>query len=1086
MSVSVYQTASLATLAKLGVLFFSFSNILSAQDTRLDFNRDVRPILSDKCYRCHGPDADNQESDFRLNSREAAIADLGGYAGIVPGNVEASELHFRIWEDVVEDELMPPQDSKLSLSVEQKRILDRWIAEGAEYDEHWSFKTISRPEIPDLSAKNKSWASNEIDHFIAARLHEEGLEPSNLALKETQIRRVTLDLTGLPPTPNEVEAFLNDKSPDAWEKVVDRLLASERYGERMALVWLDAARYADSGGYQNDAQRSQWPWRDWVIEAYNSNMPFDQFTIEQLAGDLLPNPSKNQRLATAFNRNHRINNEGGIVPEEYLVEYVADRAETTSTVWLGLTVGCARCHDHKYDPISQKDYYELFAFFHNLDENGKDGDIAPRPNMMVYTTGTEEEHLQLKKTISNTENEIKNLSKNRASIFNAWINEQKEGKQELIDELAQFPEARLHFPLDSGNATFTPNARNAALKGVFGGRGTNYPTLEKGTTFGSGFKFGTANYIRVNNPHKNDFDSQRPYSWLIQLVTPNVFAGSEGPVLAAAEDGTQKGYRLMLEETGEKSNFRVSFQLMDNIRENLGIEVVSGPVILPSAPVRIGVSWDGSGKAHGVKLFIDGQPAETKVVLDNLPKSVQTDNNLLLGARAQTDAKDALRDATLLRGIIDDVQVYEQELTEAQMVKLSTTDPKYLLLAASQKTVQSFLETTWIREDAEGQSLTKMLEEQKTKLENFENKKVASVSIMEEMDKPRKTYLLTRGAYDHPDKSQELSPSTLSALPPLGNSLPRNRLGLAKWLVDPKNPLTARVAINRYWQMYFGTGLVKSTEDFGSQGESPSHPELMDWLASEFIESGWNVKEMQKRIVMSSTYRQSSFVTPELLEKDPDNRFLARGPRFRLDGQALRDQALAVSGFLAPKIGGPPVMPYQPAGLWDEVSAKGYKYIVGKGDDLYRRSLYTFWRRTVPPPSMMNFDTSAREACSVRSSRTNTPLQALNLMNDPQFVEAARGLAERMMMEGGASEKDQIAFGYRVLLARSPEPEILDILTKGYEDYLTTYRSDPDKAEQLISVGVSKPDQSLNPAALAAMTTISNILLNLDEALTKE
>jgi hypothetical protein len=514
--------------------------------------------------------------------------------------------------------------------------------------------------------------------------------------------------------------------------------------------------------------------------------------------------------------------------------------------------------------------------------------------------------------------------------------------------------------------------------------------------------------------------------------------------------------------------------------------VVSGPVILPNTPVRIGVTWNGSGNASGVKLFIDGQPVETKVVLNNLPHTVHTNNNLVLGARAEQDAKDALRDATLLRGILDDVQVYEQELTEAQIVKLSTTDPRDLLLASTQTTAQSFLETTWLNSNVEGQRLSKLLEEQKSTLLKFENTKVASVSIMEEMDKPRKTYLLTRGAYDHPDKSQELQPSTLNALPPLDKSLPRNRLGLAKWLVDPKNPLTARVAINRYWQMYFGTGLVKTTEDFGSQGESPSHPKLMDWLASEFVKSGWNVKAMQKRIVMSSTYRQSSYVTPELLEKDPENRLLTRGPRFRLDGQALRDQALAVSGLLAPKIGGPPVMPYQPAGLWDEVSAKGYKYIVGKGDDLYRRSIYTFWRRTVPPPSMMNFDNSAREACSVRSSRTNTPLQALNLMNDPQFVEAARGLAERMLKQGGDSVAEQIIFGHRIVLARSPEPEILKILTGGYKDYLNTYRSNPDKAEKFISIGESRPDRDLEPASLAAMTTISNILLNLDEALTKE
>ena len=1086
MHISQYQTASFTIITRLGALLISLTSILSAQEERLDFNRDVRPILSDNCYRCHGPDADNQESEFRLNTREAAIADLGGYAGIVPGDMEASELHFRIWEDVVEDELMPPTDSKLSLSDAEKKILDRWIEEGAEYDKHWSFKPITQSPLPKLTKKHRNWAGNEIDYFITARLKEENLEPSELASKETQIRRVTLDLTGLPPTPEEVEDFLADKSSKAWERVVDRLLASDRYGERMALVWLDAARYADSGGYQNDMRRSQWPWRDWVIQAYNNNTPFDQFTIEQLAGDLLPNPSKDQILATAFNRNHRINNEGGIVPEEYLVEYVADRAETTSTVWMGLTVGCARCHDHKYDPISQKDYYEMFAFFHNIEENGKDGNIAPEPNMMVYTTGTEEEHHRLKETISNTERDLKHLPQKRASFFNEWIDTQTAGKQLLLYELAQFPDPRLHFPLDSSNVTFTPNARSSTIKGIFGGRGTDYPTLVNDTTYGGGFKFGTANYIRVSNPHKGGFDSQRAYSWLVQLVPPNTFSGSEGPIFAAAEDGSQKGYRLMLEATGDKSKFRVSFQLMENIRKKIGIEVASGPVIAPEVPVRIGVTWDGSGSASGVKLFIDGEPVETRTVIDNLPNPVHTNNNLVLGARAQQDAKDALRDATLLRGVLDDVQVYEQKLSEAKMVQLSNTDPRYLLLASSHKTAQSFLETTWIKSDEEGQRLTNLLEVQKKKLLQFEKNKVASVSIMEEMQTPRKTYLLSRGAYDHPDKSQEVQSATLKVLPPMDESLPRNRLGLAKWLVDPKNPLTARVAINRYWQMYFGVGLVKTPEDFGSQGESPSHPKLLDWLASEFVQSGWDVKAMQKRIVMSSTYRQSSILTIELIEKDPENRLLARGPRFRLDGQSLRDQALAVSGLLAPKIGGPPVMPYQPAGLWDEVSAKGYKYIVGKGDDLYRRSLYTFWRRTVPPPSMMNFDNSAREACSVGSTRTNTPLQALNLMNDPQYVEAARGLAERMIKQGGDSVEDRIAFGHRVVLARSPEPKVLDILTTGFEDYLDTFRSNPEKADKLIAIGASKADDQMDNAYLAAMTTVSNILLNLDQTLTKD
>ena len=1073
-----FATLSLSLVLSTGCLF--------AAETPLDFNRDVRPILSDNCYRCHGPDADNQKSEFRLDTREAAIADLGGYAGIVPGDPETSELHYRIWENVVDEERMPPPKSKLSLSKAEKKTLDRWIAAGAKYDIHWSFKAISNPEVPEVSSQNEMWSNNTIDHFIAARLENEGKAPSEPAPKETLIRRVSLDLTGLPPTPEEVDAFLTDSRSDAWERVVDRLLASPHYGEQMSLVWLDAARYADSGGYQNDILRSQWPWRDWVIDAYNDNMPFDQFTIEQLAGDLLPNPTLDQVLATAFNRNHRINNEGGIVPEEFLVEYVADRAETTSTVWMGLTVACARCHDHKYDPISQKDFYEIFAFFNTIQENGKDGNIAPEPNMMVYTTGTEEEHQLLKQAVRNTKRTIIQLPQSRSDFFEAWIDEQKRAKPSELAALASLPVADLHLPLDSENETYTANARDISRNGIFAGRGNEFPTLVPKTEYGKGFKFGRSNFLRINNPHEGGFNSQRPYSWLIQVVPPKSFSGSEGPILSTVEDATLMGYRLMLEATGLKSNFRISFQLMENAVKDIGIEVVSGPIITPAKPVRIGVTWDGSNEAKGVKLYVDGQPVETTILLNSIETAANTNNNLVLGARTRTDARDGIRDATLLNGIIDDVQVFERTLPHADIALLSAADPQLVLLASPSSATKAFIETAWIEVDDEGKRLTQLLRQQEAELNAFEKKEVASVSIMKEMEEPRPTYLLTRGAYDHPDKSETLQPATLDVLPPMSDSLPVNRLGLAQWLVDPAHPLTARVAVNRYWQRYFGVGLVKTSEDFGSQGELPSHPLLLDWLASEFIRSDWNIKAMQKFIVMSATYRQSSFVTSELIEWDPDNRLLARGPRYRLGGQVLRDQALAVSGLLAPQIGGPPVMPYQPEGLWDEVSAKGYKYIVGDGDDLYRRSLYTFWRRTVPPPSMMNFDSSAREICSVRTNRTNTPLQALNLMNDPQFVEAARALAERMLLQGGPSVADQIAYGHQIVLARQPEPKVLSILMDGFESYLEVYQSEPTKAEQLTSVGASQPHSDLDPPTLAAMTIISNLLLNLDEAVTKE
>ncbi|MAM90873.1 MAG: hypothetical protein CMI15_05285 [Opitutaceae bacterium] len=1070
--------------------FFFLSLLLSVgasgQSGELDYNRDVRPILSDNCFRCHGPDADNQKSEFRLDTRERAIADLGGYAGIVPGDLDASEAHHRIWEDEVLEDRMPPPESKLSLSDEEKRILDRWIAEGAQYDQHWSFKPIARPQLPELSPADRAWASNEIDHFILDRLKEEGLDPSDRASKATLIRRVSLDLTGLPPTPEEVDAFLNDESEGAWERLVDRLIGSPRYGERMALVWLDAARYADSGGYQNDMRRSQWPWRDWVIDAYNANMPFDRFTIEQLAGDLLPNPTREQRLATAFNRNHRINNEGGIVPDEFIVEYVADRVETTSTVWLGLTMNCSRCHDHKYDPITQKDFYSLFAFFNNIDEHGQDGTIAPAPNMDVYTGGTEVEHRRLKDALDLAVRDVRELPKKRYQNFNDWLAKASFDRAESIEGLKSLPLPTSHLTFDSVEDGAIMDARDSNRKGILVGRTEKDPRIAADTEYGSGIRLTRTGYARLDQAHGKIFDSSEPRTWLTHIHAPRAFAGSEGPLLAMAEKDSLKGYRIMLEDTGPRKDFRVSFQLMLNLDKEQGIEVVTGPIVEPDKPVRIGVSWDGSHRASGVGIYVNGEAVETTVLLDNLESPTTSSLPLLIGARAEKDAREFLRDATLNNGIIDDVQIFDRALSDSEIAALSSADPVDSLLAHLSPSAQKALEIEWISQDGEGRGLLEELAAKERELNLFESQQITRVSVMEETPDLRPSYILKRGAYDQPDTSEVLEPRSLEALPPMKPSLPRNRLGLAKWIVDPENPLTARVAVNRYWQMYFGKGLVKTAEDFGSQGESPSHPELLDWMASEFIENGWDIRAMQKMIVMSSTYRQSSRVTDELLEKDPENRLIARGPRYRLNGQSIRDQALAVSGLLVERIGGPPVMPYQPEGLWDEVSAKGYKYIVGEDDDLYRRSMYTFWRRTVPPPSMMNFDNASREACSVLTARTNTPLQALNLMNDEQFVEAARSLAERMLRDGGSSPDEQIAYGHKLALSRNPDPDVLNLLTDGYRNYLDTYESNPDQAKKLIEVGASSPSHEIESTKLAAMSVVANVLLNLDETLTKE
>ncbi|MBT5903625.1 MAG: DUF1553 domain-containing protein [Opitutaceae bacterium] len=1052
---------------------------------QIDFNRDVRPIISDNCYHCHGPDADNQKSDFRLDTREKATADLGdAFFGIVPGDLEASDLHWRIWEDYEED-LMPPVSSKLSLTETEKHILDRWIEQGAPYDEHWSFKPITRPTVPEIDPHNQRRGETEIDAFVVDRLLQEGLSPSPLADKETLIRRVSLDLTGLPSTLSEVETFLADESPSAWEHAVDRLLASPSYGERMALVWLDAARYADSGGYQNDILRSQWPWRDWVIDAYNANMPFDQFTIEQLAGDLLETPSENQLLATAFNRNHRINNEGGIIPEEYLVEYVADRVETTSTVWLGLTMGCARCHDHKYDPLSQQDFFEMFAFFHNVPENGRDGTIAPKPNMAVYHGATAEAHAVFKEQAAEVEKMSTQLSIDSEDDFSGWLQETEHEFADLLGALREIPAPQIHVPFDSMKLRALPNLGTTKLKPQVQNPGKGDSSLVP-SNFGRALKIGPGTYGRITSPHGDKFTSGQARSWIFNVRAPAKFAGSEGPMLVCAEANSLRGYRLMLEDQGVNGHYRLSVQIAHDVRAGDALEVVTESIIPKGDWLRIGVTWDGSGQAAGLSVFINGSEVEITTLRDGLATPVSTAQELLIGARDEADAQERLRDSTFLNGLIDDLQIYDREIAAAEIQALSAADPRYLMIARMNADSRAQVKDLWFRETDAAIALKASQAEHDAALATFEKEHVVRVSIMDEMETPRETFLLDRGAYDQPDKSQVLHPTVPDSLPPMADDLPRNRLGLAKWLLDESNPLTARVQVNRYWQMYFGTGLVKTPEDFGSQGAVPSHPELLDWLASEFRDSGWDIKAMQKRIVMSATYRQSSKVTPELLENDPANRLLARSPRFRLSGQALRDQALAVSGLIAPTRGGPPVMPYQPEGLWDELSAKGYKYIVGDGADLYRRSLYTFWRRTIPPPSMMNFDNASREICSVNLSTTNTPLQALNLMNDPQFVEAARALAERMILEGGETVTDQINFGHRTVLARQPAERTQSILSESFADYREHYRTEPDKALDLVLIGASIPDERIEAPDLAAMTMVASVLLNLDETLNKQ
>ena len=1046
----------------------------------IDFNRDIRPILSDNCFHCHGPDEAERKGDLRLDTREGALE-----FSVVPGDADASELIYRVFHDDP-DELMPPHDSERSLSAKEKQLLKQWVEEGAPWAEHWSFVNPSKPEVPIVT--HEDWVLNEIDHFIAYRLEQENMDPSKEASRETLLRRLSLDLTGLPPTPKEVKSFLDDQSPNAYEKAVDRLLASPRYGEQMALPWLDAARYADTAGYQNDFRRTQWPWRDWVINAFNENMPFDQFTIEQLAGDLLPNATDQQRLATAFNRNHRINNEGGIIPQEFLVEYVADRVETTGTVWMGLTVACARCHDHKYDAISQRDFYQLFAFFNNIPEKGKDGVLAPEPNMAVYQPGAREKLEELKTQLTRLETQKKAHIKKSQTALNDWIQVESTKLSDEPDLPVPAHQFAFDFPVNNRFENLANPKAQAIVRGARNRVAVNKPGHSRNSVY-----VNTGGYLQLNRSYSDGegFNSNKPTTISLWVKPGRDIGNVEGPALSCiTPDKKAAGFQVMLVDPGNDKPYQLSFRLNRDVRKKQALDVTSIPLIERNQFNHIAVAYDGSGKASGVRLYVNGKPAQSKTVTDTFGDSSLTiKEDLLIGAATESTASSNIRDEELRQSFIDELAIYETALGAREIESLSRFNTMQISLKTEEMlpSQRDYVSKVYFRDhdpdyDALVSDMTKATAEQN----RVQNNEVTEVSIMEEMETPRDTYLLLRGVYDAPDTSEKLSPAVPASMPPMPDNYPRNRLGLAQWLVSEENPLTARVIVNRFWQSIFGTGIVKTSEDFGTQGEPPVHPELLDWLAVDFRENGWDVKALIKQMVMSRTYRQESRVTPELLEKDPENRLLARGVRQRLSGHQIRDQALAAAGLLDDRIGGPSVMPYQPEGLWEEVSAKGFKYAVASGDDLYRRSLYTFWRRTVPPPSMMNFDSADREACSVKSTRTNTPLQAMNLLNDPTFVEAARVLGQRMLTEGGSKAESQIKLGYQLSLGKQPDSQILSILLEGFNDYLKTYEADPEAAKALIATGESEVPETLNPSRLAAATAVASVILNLDETVTKE
>jgi hypothetical protein len=1016
---------------------------------KIDFNRDIRPILSDNCFTCHGPDEQQRVSDLRLDLRNDAFAMRDGGRAVVPGDPGASLLLQRVTATAPEM-LMPPKESGRQLTDAQIQLLTTWVQSGAAWSEHWSFVPPTRHARPQTQLKN--WSRNAIDDFVLARLEQDGLRPAVEATRQTLIRRVSLDLTGLPPTPEETAAFLADTSPTAYETVVDRLLALPQYGEHMAVSWLDAARYADTSGYQNDGPRSMWRWRDWVINAFNTNQSFDQFTIEQLAGDLFDHPSLEQRIATGFNRNHRGNAEGGIIPEEYQVEYVVDRVDTTATVWLGLTMGCARCHDHKYDPLRQKEYYQVFAYFNNIPESGRAIKEGNSPPYVKAPLSEDQARLQeLDAEIEGLASRLIGLQPELAEAQRSW----EASHSTVIPRDWTVQNGLLHhFTLDetlgdaSGDAAGTVNIHLPSFTvGPIGKamRWSGETIVEAGdiANFGYFDKFSIAMWV----------NAAQPDGTMISRMTP-------------VEEGA--GYNVHLHAGRLQVNL-IKRWLDDAIR------VESREPLPTHRWFHVAVTYDGSRLASGIRVYVDGRPIVMDVKLDSINQSFAAPQEPLRIGGGQS----------CFQGEVDDLRIYGRDLdaTEVELLSVSQTVFDVLALPTASRTAAQlsklsryFLEhhaPEHIR--AADHRLTELRLQRKTFFESL-----PTVMVMQEMERPRETHVLVRGQYDLP--GEPVQPAVPAVFPTMPVGAPNNRLGFARWLASPDHPLTARVAVNRYWQQFFGLGLVATSEDFGAQGESPSHPELLDWLATEFVRLQWDIKAMQRLIVTSATYRQSSHESPELQVADPDNRLLARGPRRRLSAESIRDQALFLSGLLTKSIGGPSVKPYQPTGLWQEI-ATDTSYDQSHGEDLYRRSLYTYWKRTVAPPTMATLDATSREACVVQRSRTNTPLQALALMNDTTFVEAARVFAQRVMATIAGSTEDRLHQAFLMATARSPRTEELAVLKNRYDLSLHAYQGDPAAASELMYVGEFKVDENLDLLELAAFTSVTSLILNLDEVL---
>ncbi|MCZ2341712.1 MAG: DUF1553 domain-containing protein [Bacteroidales bacterium] len=1033
---------------------------ISAAEPKLEYNRDIRPILAENCFACHGADPAARKADLRLDVREQALA----ADAIVPGKPTASEMITRILLPDDDSERMPPEKSRKSLSAQQKELLRRWVAEGAEYQGHWAFLPPKLPTLPPV--RNAAWVRNPVDRLILAELEKHGLTPAPEADRRTLARRLSLDLTGLPPTPEQVEAFVRDPSADYYEKYVDQLLASPHWGEHRGRYWLDAARYADTHGIHFDNYREMWSYRDWVIQAFNRNLPFDQFTIAQLAGDLLPKPTLDQRIATGFNRCNITTNEGGIIDEEYVVLYARDRTETTATVWMGLTMGCAVCHDHKYDPITQKDFYSLSAFFNNSTQAAKDGNIPNTPPIIpVPALQDREKWNTIAKQVAAAQAQLAERRKQAQPTFQTWLQ-----SATTEDVAIHIPEGDLTFraALDTGKGqTFTTQTagKTATVPLTNGYAWTNAKNERTGLTI----KAGDA----VAFPDVGDFDAATAFT--VSLWVHPGQRNLTGALLARMDSPNgHRGWDVWMQ------NDRIGMHLIHDWRTRDALKVVTKAPLTLRQWQHVSISYDGSRKVEGIRVYVDGQLQPVTIEASGLKGSTRTSVPLKLGQRHTGER--------VINASLQDVRLYSRALTALEIGQLAGHDRIADLLGkpATKRTPAETEELfAWwlVTQDA-------IYQQRATKLRQLEQEEVAIKSrgtiahVWNEKPSEPMAFLLYRGEYDQ--RRDPVSAATPPALPAFPPDLPRNRLGLAKWLLRPEHPLTARVTVNRFWQSLFGTGIVRTSGDFGTTGELPSHPELLDWLALDF-RSDWDMKRFFKLLVTSATYRQAAITTTEKREKDRDNRLLSRGPRFRMDAEMVRDYALAVSGLLVPKIGGPSVKPYQPDGVWEAVAMIGSNtrnYKRDSGSDLYRRSLYTFWKRSAPPAFLDVLNAPNRETCTVRRDRTNTPLQALLTLNDVQYIEAARVLAEKALQASPTGE-GRIDFLARRVLCRPLQPEETTIVTRIAAELLADYQRQPDEAKKLITFGESKTSPTIPPAELAAWTMVVNQLLNLDEVLNK-